>query len=107
MLAGNSFEYDGALYGQATRTSIGAPFACAYSGCSMTRVEEGGLRRWRTRGRGGGEAARGRGGAAARGREWRVGDSAEVYWWSRFRDDCLGLWQGTQVTVTVTCTCNL
>ncbi len=31
-----------------------------------------------------------------RGNEWRRGDRAEVDWWSRFRDDCLGLWWGTK-----------
>ena len=88
MLAGNSFEYDGELYGQLTGTSIGAPFACGYSGCAMARVEEEGQRRWR--GKGGGARRE------VRGQEWRLGDDAEVDWWSRFRDDCLGLWRGTE-----------
>ena len=53
MLRCNTFEYDGALYSQATGTSIGAPFACDYSGCAMGRVEEEGLRQWAGSGRGG------------------------------------------------------
>ena len=89
MLAGNSFEYDGALYSQATGTSIGAPFACGYSGCAMGKVEEEGLRRWRRRGRGRVERE-------VKGLEWRQGEVAEVDWWSRFRDDCLGLFRGME-----------
>ena len=93
MLRCNSFEYDGALYSQAPGTSIGAPFAYGYSGWAIGRLEEEGLRRW---------AGKGRAGAAARavkGREWREDERAKVDWWSRFWDDCLALWRGTQAEV--------
>ena len=54
----------------------------------MADVEEEGLRRWARRGGGRGAGMKGRG--------WRKGDRAEVGWWSRFRDDCLALFRGTQ-----------
>jgi len=35
MLRSNTFEYDSELFCQKTGTAIGAPFSCAYAGCSM------------------------------------------------------------------------
>ena len=65
MLRCNSFEYDGDLYCLATGTSIGAPFACAYSGVAMGKVEEEGLRNW---------LGRGGDGVGVKGQGWREGD---------------------------------
>ena len=82
MLHSNNFEYDGKLYCQDTGTSIGAPFACSYSGCYMVRMKEEGLHRWVGRGGAGVQVRK------VKGLLWRVGDRAEVDWWWRFRDDC-------------------
>ena len=89
MLGGNVFMYDGKLYIQKTGTAIGAPFACAYSGIVMGKIEEDSLKRWRCRKEGGG--------GIIRGQEWKEGDPGEVDWWSRFRDDCISLWRGTRL----------
>jgi hypothetical protein len=89
MLKSSTFEYDESLYTQATGTSIGAPHAPAYAGIYVGHVEEEGARRWE-----------GRGGARRReelqGLAWREGDRAETDWNHRYRDDCIGLYRGTQ-----------
>ena len=70
---------------------IGQPQAASYAGIFMSHIEEEGLRRWARRGRANPSVAR------RKGREWRRGrDRAEVDFWRRFRDDCLGLWRGTE-----------
>ena len=69
MLKGNNFEYDGEMSSQETGTANGAPFACAYSGVVIGRIEEEGIR-WRER--------RGCGGGRVRGVEWKEGNLGEV-----------------------------
>ena len=61
----------------------------------MAEVEEEGLRRYRWRGGAGWSVA------AGRGRRWVRRDRAEVDWWHRFRDDCLGLFRGTEADFKV------
>ena len=90
LLECNTFEYDGALYTQRDGAGIGQPQAASYAGIFMSFVEEEGLRRWARRGRANPSVAR------RKGRQWRLGDRAEVDFWRRFRDDCLGLWRGTE-----------
>ena len=90
LLQCNTFEYDSKLYTQKDGAGIGQPQACSYAGIFMAEVEEKGLREYRRRGGAGGSVA------AGKGREWRKRDRAEVDWWHRFRDDCLGLFRGTQ-----------
>jgi hypothetical protein len=89
MLKSSTFEYDSALYSQASGTSIGAAYAPTYAGIYVAT--------WRRRAPGGGRA---RGGASRReelkGLAWREGDRAETDWSHRYRDDCLGLYRGTQ-----------
>ena len=89
MLRSSTFEYDGNLYCQTTGCSIGAPFACSYSGVAMGEVEEEAMRRWQNRG----GVLRER-----KGLKWKQGDVAEVdSWGGRFRDDCLGLFRGSKL----------
>ena len=90
LLTHNTFEYDGNLYTQKDGAGIGQPQACSYAGIFMAEVEEEGLRNWGRRGGAGGAVARGKG------RKWRAGDRAEIGLWKRFRDDCLGLFRGTE-----------
>ena len=88
MLRSNTLECDGRFYRQATGTAIGAPFACSYSGTSLGKVEEEAMLRWS-----------GRGGVAGpvQGRGWNPRlHRAEVGFWKRFRDDCLGLFRGSK-----------
>ena len=92
MLKSSTFEYDSTLYTQATGTSIGAPYAPSYAGIYVCSVEEEGARRWEGRDR---EGRQGRGGV--RGLEWQEGDRAEADWQHRYRDDCIGLFRGTQL----------
>ena len=91
MLRSSTFEYDGSLHTQATGTSIGAPYAPAYAGIYVGHVEEEGARRWRCRDR---EGRRGM--VDTRGLAWQQGDRAEAAWNHRYRDDCLGLFRGTE-----------
>ena len=56
-------------------------------GVAMGKVVEEGLKKWGERGGGREEV---------KGREWKEGDRVEVGEWSRFRDDCIGLWRGTR-----------
>ena len=95
LLQCNTFEYDSNLYTQKDGAGIGQPQACSYAGIFMAEVEEKGLREYRRRGGAGGVVA------AGKGREWRKRDRAEVDWWHRFRDDCLGLFRGTQADFRV------
>merc|ERR1719234_1559349 len=92
LLKSNTFEYDdgeGAkLYTQADGAGIGQANACAYAGIFMAEVEEKALSNWRRRG--GGNRV------AEKGLQWRQGDRAEVGWFWRYRDDCLGLFRGTR-----------
>ena len=90
LLECNTFEYDGELYTQRDGAGIGQPQAASYAGIFMAHVEQEGLRRWAKRGRANPSVARGKG------RQWKRGDRAEVDFWRRFRDDCLGLWRGTE-----------
>lgn len=90
LLESNTFEYDSQLFTQKDGAGIGQPQACSYAGIYMAEVEEEGLRRYRRRGGAGGSIA------AGKGRKWKKRDRAEVDWWHRFRDDCLGLFRGTQ-----------
>ena len=90
LLQSNTFEYDGNLFTQKKGTGIGQANACSYSGIYMAEVEEEGLRRYRKRGGAGGAVA------AGKGRTWKKRDRAEIDFWLRFRDDCLGLFRGTQ-----------
>ena len=88
MLRCSTFEYDAKLFRQSSGCSIGAPYACSYSGTAMGDLEEEGVRRWENRG----GVTRERKGVA-----WRKGDVAEVdKWGGRFRDDCLGLFRGSK-----------
>jgi hypothetical protein len=89
MLRSSTFEYDSELYTQTTGCSIGAPFACSYSGVAMAEVEEEGMMKWQNRG----GVLRER-----KGLQWKQGDVAEVdSWGGRFRDDCLGLFRGRKL----------
>ena len=91
MLKSSTFEYDDNLYTQATGTSIGAPYAPAYAGIYVGEVEEEGTRRWEGRDR---EGRSGR--VEAKGLAWQHGDRAEAAWGHRYRDDCMGLFRGTE-----------
>ena len=90
LLTQNTFEYDGILYTQKDGAGIGQPQACSYAGNYMSNVEEEGLRKWGRRGGASVALAKGKG------MTWRAGDRAEVGYWGRFRDDCLGLFRGTK-----------
>ena len=91
MLKSSTFEYDGSLYTQATGTSIGAPYAPSYAGMYVGEVEEEGGRRWEGRDRLGRSRR-----AESKGLEWKEGDRAEAGWRHRYRDDCIGLFRGTE-----------
>ena len=95
LLKCNTFEFDTNLYTQKNGAGIGQPNACSYAGIYMSDVEEEGLRRYRTRGGAGGAIA------AGKGRNWKKRDRAEVDFWRRFRDDCLGIFRGTQADFKV------
>ena len=90
LLETNTFVYDDKLYTQKDGAGIGQPQACSYAGIYMSEVEEEGLRSFRRRGGAGGSTA------AGKGRNWRKRDRAEVGLWRRYRDDCIGLFRGTQ-----------
>ena len=90
LLECNTFEYDSNLYTQKDGAGIGQPQACSYAGIYMAEVEEEGLRRYKRRGGANWSIA------AGKGRGWKRRDRAEVDWWHRFRDDCLGLFRGTE-----------
>ena len=90
LLECNTFEYDSNLYTQKDGAGIGQPQACSYAGIYMAEVEEEGLRRYKRRGGANWSVA------AGKGRGWKRRDRAEVDWWHRFRDDCLGLFRGTE-----------
>ena len=90
LLETNTFVYDDMLYTQKDGAGIGQPQACSYAGIYMSEVEEKGLRSFRKRGGAGGSIA------AGKGRNWRKRDRAEVGLWRRYRDDCIGLFRGTQ-----------
>ena len=92
MLKSSTFEYDSTLYTQTTGTSIGAPYAPSYAGIYVGHVEEEGARRWEGGDR---EGRQGRGGV--RGLEWQEGDRVDADWQHRYRDDCIGLFRGTQL----------
>ena len=88
----DTFEYDDGegpkLFTQADGAGIGQANACAYAGIFMAEVEERALSNWRRRGGG----AR----VVEKGLAWRQGNRAEVGWFWRYRDDCLGLFRGTR-----------
>ena len=90
LLECNTFEYDSKLYTQKDGAGIGQPQACSYAGIYMAEVEEEGLRRYKRRGGANWSVA------AGKGRGWKKRNRAEVDWWHRFRDDCLGLFRGTE-----------
>ena len=108
LLECNTFEYDSNLYTQRDGAGIGQPQACSYAGIFMAEVEEEGLRKYKMRGGANWASEAGNGELSliirekpSKGRGWKHGDRAEVDWWHRFRDDCLGLFRGTEAEFKV------
>ena len=108
LLQCNTFEFDSKLYTQKDGAGIGQPQACSYAGIFMAEVEEEGLRKYKRREGATWSVAAGRGSLSlvirenpGKGREWKRSDKAEVDWWHRFRDDCLGLFRGSEADFKV------
>ena len=78
-LAHNTFEFDSQLYKQIEGAAIGGPASCSYSGVFMEHIETTGLKKFED---------------CIESQEEEGG--GKVHWFKRFRDDCLGLFMGTE-----------
>ena len=85
ILTANSFIFGEQLYNQQSGAAIGGPASCSYTGVFMEMVETVGQDRFCTKW----------GEVEVESEEWR-GRKLILALYFRFRDDCFGLWRGSE-----------